>query len=678
MKKRIAIAATLVVFAAFLSGCALNAAGPRTVLDAGWAWSLAPDDASSFRPISRSELSSLERLVPGESGEIWLENRFDVPQPLLGTDASCYLGRITMADRVWINGVFVGGEGVFDPDGFSEWNRTRLYRIPSNLLSEGGNTMLIRVRVDHEGSLPSVPFIGGHSDTAFAALSETFWNSTINLLIAAVMLVVGCYHLFLYAMRRKDFENLLFACINILTAIYLSNFFLGEIPGFPPAGWSFLAFQKIVANALPFPLAFMTGSFVRVFLGRSERRPIFAVRLALLAIPLAVIFLAPDYGSLRLMRGWTQLFLLPPIFYVLFMAFSSRRNRNEDAPALLWGLSPLAFFIVLDIVLHEVFKLYNLPYITSLGWQMVVLSLLFVLAHRFSIARTGIEVLNESLERKVDERTAELSDANARLSETNGELVAARARAERDMAMAAFVQRSFFLGRAPSVSGWDIAFEFVPMSGVSGDLYDFYTAGNELDGAALFDVSGHGIASGLVTMLARNVLFREFRGGKEAPLADVMARIDRALIAEKGTIENYLTGVLLRFSGNRVEYVNAGHPDALVRSGRNGIVQAVRIGERGPKGRMIGIEGLSDGFGAIGFTMNPADALLLYTDCLVESRNAEGAEFGSARLEASFSRSDGDSARSMLDGLLSDFRSFTEGVPLNDDLTVIVIRKTGK
>lgn len=673
--KSIAIAATLAVFAVFFSGCGLNAAGPRVVLDTGWTWSLAPDGASSFRPISRAGLLSLERLVPRESGDIWLENRFVVPQSLLGTDASCYLGRITMADRVWINGVFVGGEGSFESDRFSEWNRTRLYRIPSNLLSGGENTMLIRVRVDHEGSVVSTPFIGTWSEARFVALSETFWNSSVNMLIAAVMIVVACYHFFLYAMRRKDRENLLFALINLFTAVYLSNFFLTELPGMPPDRLSFLAFQKIVANALPFVLSFMMCSFVKVMLARSERRSVSLARFVCLAVPLAAIFFAGDYGALRLMRGWTQLFLLPPVFYVLYMAFDSLLKKNEDAPVLLWGLSPLAVSILLDIGLHEGLKLYNVPYITSLGWQMVVLSLLFVLAHRFANARTGIEVLNLTLEEKVEDRTRELSNANLLLTETNNDLVEARAKADRDMKMAAFVQQSFFARKPPTVSGWDLSFVFLPMSGVSGDLYDFYTDGDALNGVGLFDVSGHGIASGLVTMLAKNIIFREFREGLDDLLPEVMSRIDRKIISEKGTVENYLTGLLLRMKGNRVEYVNAGHPDLLFRSGKSGRVQAVRVDGKDPKGRMIGIDGLSDGFGAIGFSMSEGDSLLLYSDCLAEARNSTGEEFGPDRIMEVFSRSGTGSADDRLGSFLAEFRNFTGSVPLNDDLTVIVLSK---
>ena len=63
---------------------------------------------------------------------------------------------------------------------------------------------------------------------------------------------------------------------------------------------------------------------------------------------------------------------------------------------------------------------------------------------------------------------------------------------------------------APKNDAWDIAFEFIPMSGVSGDLYDFYVSEGEITGLTLCDVSGHGIASGLVTMIARSVFFRNF------------------------------------------------------------------------------------------------------------------------------------------------------------------------
>jgi sigma-B regulation protein RsbU (phosphoserine phosphatase) len=78
------------------------------------------------------------------------------------------------------------------------------------------------------------------------------------------------------------------------------------------------------------------------------------------------------------------------------------------------------------------------------------------------------------------------------------------------MDMASNVQATLFPPTPPEVNGWDIAFVFRPMAGVSGDMYDFYTEGDTLNGVALFDVSGHGIASGLITMIARTVFQRNF------------------------------------------------------------------------------------------------------------------------------------------------------------------------
>lgn len=40
----------------------------------------------------------------------------------------------------------------------------------------------------------------------------------------------------------------------------------------------------------------------------------------------------------------------------------------------------------------------------------------------------------------------------------------------------------------------------------------------------------------------------------------------KAIIKEKGSIENYMTGIILRINDNVVEYVNAGHTDVLVKN----------------------------------------------------------------------------------------------------------------
>jgi len=668
-----------VILVVLLSGCAGGLEATRVNLDDGWMWSLDNDGADSFKPLDASQLSSLELLLENKNGLIWLKHEFRLSPELESVSLSVYLGRITMADRAWLNGVYLGGEGSFADDSFSEWNKARLYPLPSSALDpDRVNTLLLQIRVDSEGAIVSNPFIGTREDARFAALTETFWNSTVNLLCAAIMIIIGGYHFLLFIKRPVERENLLFSIMNFLTAIYLTNFFLTELPGMPLPGMSFLWFQKIVANAIPFGMAYIVTSFIKEFLGRKEGRAVRIVRLACLVIPLVAVFVAPDYGTLRGMRGLTQLFIFPPLLYILYMAIHSLIHKNREAGALLWGLSPLALSVVLDIGLHQGLKLYNLPYITSLGWQMVIISFLFVLANRFAGARTAVEELNVNLEKKVNERTFELSEANAQMKRTNDDLEFERDIANKDMKMAAFVQQSFFARKPPVVHGWDIAFAFKPMSGVSGDLYDFYVEHDELHGVSLFDVSGHGIASGLVTMLAKTIIYRQFNEGRTTNLSTVMSTIDRKVIEEKGDIENYLTGMMLRISGDRIEYVNAGHPEMLLRKGSSGIVRPVMIQGKNNKGRMLGIEGLSEGYTTIGFSMADEDALLFFTDCLPDARNGAGEEFGVDRITKAFSASGTGLAADKLDSMMHTFASFIGEVPLNDDLTVIVLQRTNR
>ena len=86
---------------------------------------------------------------------------------------------------------------------------------------------------------------------------------------------------------------------------------------------------------------------------------------------------------------------------------------------------------------------------------------------------------------------------------------------EKEIELAAFVQESFSKRKMPDLESFDIAYYSKAMAGVSGDMYDFYTDDDILEGAGIFDVSGHGISSGLVTMLVRNIFQQEFHQNQQ-------------------------------------------------------------------------------------------------------------------------------------------------------------------
>jgi len=124
-------------------------------------------------------------------------------------------------------------------------------------------------------------------------------------------------------------------------------------------------------------------------------------------------------------------------------------------------------------------------------------------------------------------RTQEISRKNRLLQEQ--QLIH-----DRDMHMAELVQKSFYASKAPHTACWDCAFVFKPMASVSGDVYDFYYNGKgELAGTTLFDVSGHGVASGLVGILSKYLAEQVFSAHASKPLDKLLRQFNAELTKEK-------------------------------------------------------------------------------------------------------------------------------------------------
>jgi serine phosphatase RsbU (regulator of sigma subunit) len=281
-----------------------------------------------------------------------------------------------------------------------------------------------------------------------------------------------------------------------------------------------------------------------------------------------------------------------------------------------------------------------------------------------------LEIIVHAIERCIE---------RARLIKENREYRESLERAkvifDRDMRMAVNVQKNYLPRKAPESDEWEIAFEFRPMAGVSGDFYDFYEKAGKIAGVSLFDVSGHGIASGLVTMIAKSVVFRGFTSMAAQPLKRVMESINLDLINEINSMDNYLTGVLLRFSGSHIEYVNAAHPPLLHRHA-TGAVEQVGISSGYQSGRFLGISSLSGEYEQYSFDVSRDDMLLLYSDCLVESINPKKERFGIGKVSDFLSAVNPTySCRKIIQGLIEEFNSYLDTEELPDDLTVILIKR---
>jgi serine phosphatase RsbU (regulator of sigma subunit) len=168
-----------------------------------------------------------------------------------------------------------------------------------------------------------------------------------------------------------------------------------------------------------------------------------------------------------------------------------------------------------------------------------------------------------------------------------------------------------------------------PAYDVAGDAFDYAFDADVLS-AAVFDAVGHDLASSVLTSVAVGA-YRHARR-RELDLAPTAAEIDDVLRAQFPEF-SFVTAALTQIdvSTGAVRWLNAGHPrPLLLRDGR--VVRTLAGAPRPP----LGIPRADPEIGTE--QLEPGDALLLFTDGMVEARSPEGQAFGFDRFADFFGR----------------------------------------
>ncbi len=247
-----------------------------------------------------------------------------------------------------------------------------------------------------------------------------------------------------------------------------------------------------------------------------------------------------------------------------------------------------------------------------------------------------------------------------------------RLRMKQELEYAREIQLSMLPREAPRVGGLDMAALSLPATEVGGDYYDYFSLGDGRLAIVIGDVTGHGVASGLVLSGVRsslNLLSDEL----ERP-AEVLNRLNR-MLKRTSTPRMLMTlgvAVLDRARGE-VTVASAGHPPPLLVRQRHGKVVEVGHGAL-PLGAMETATYASENA-----PIESGDTLLLYSDGLVEAVNASGREYGYPRLAELLLRAaaDGCDARAIRDAILRDVWDYKGEVDQADDVTMVVVRVDG-
>jgi sigma-B regulation protein RsbU (phosphoserine phosphatase) len=231
---------------------------------------------------------------------------------------------------------------------------------------------------------------------------------------------------------------------------------------------------------------------------------------------------------------------------------------------------------------------------------------------------------------------------------------------QKELRLARSIQLSILPGAFPQSSDFRVAARYVPMTSVAGDLYDFVAASDRQVGLFIADVSGHGIPAALIASMVKMAAISQ-RGVSAHP-AQLLAGMNAALCGN--TQGQFVTAayVYLDAETSQLRYGAAGHPAMLLL--RNGSV--TEIVENGL------LLAASDHavYTEKALALEPGDRLLLYTDGLIEARNAEGELFGEEALIALLRDTGGKTPDEAADRMIASAQQWAR--LQDDDLTVLV------
>lgn len=243
----------------------------------------------------------------------------------------------------------------------------------------------------------------------------------------------------------------------------------------------------------------------------------------------------------------------------------------------------------------------------------------------------------------------------------------------KEIKLASVVQQNFFRLEPIDFDDWEVAYYNQPMAAVSGDLFDIYHRQNNIDGIGIFDISGHGLASGLVTMLVKNIIHQEFYKITDTDLAEILSRINTRIIQEKADIENYLTGILVRIGSDKIELVNAGHPFPILYKSKQ--KECFFVERLTSSIGVIGMSGMTASYKSQFVRMDPGDELILYTDGITDMENDKKITFGKDNLIASIKKNVNATVKQQILNISKDILNFKASVPSNDDVTMMILRR---
>ena len=238
-------------------------------------------------------------------------------------------------------------------------------------------------------------------------------------------------------------------------------------------------------------------------------------------------------------------------------------------------------------------------------------------------------------------------------------------RIERELELAATIQRDILPKKIPEGGGIDIATLSRPARQVGGDYHAFVDRGGVMT-MMVADVSGKSMPAALLVSALHAAVQLLFAEGRE--LGDIATELNKHI--HRWSAENkFVTMIMVSIDRENdiLEYVNAGHNPAYVVSGG-------KIEELKSHGLPIGIMAQSR-YMTQRRPFLPGSAIVLYSDGITEAENVAGDEFENGRFEVLLRENLDATPAELRDRIAQSVDAFVGDAPQKDDQTLVIARR---
>jgi sigma-B regulation protein RsbU (phosphoserine phosphatase) len=237
-----------------------------------------------------------------------------------------------------------------------------------------------------------------------------------------------------------------------------------------------------------------------------------------------------------------------------------------------------------------------------------------------------------------------------------------------EIILGAEVQQSILPRSIPKIAGFEFAARMQPAKVIAGDYYGFIELSERRTAIIIADVSGKGVAAGLLMPSIEVALRMEAR--KTPATGDLLCTFNNVVhqITDGRRFISLFYGELCHHPQS-LQYANAGHnPPLLIRATED----STFLAEGGP---VLGVLPGAD-YKTDVVSLRMGDVLILFTDGIVEAENADGEEYSVNRLASLVRSKLGVGANALIDEIFASVAEFRGPVAQLDDMTVVVVRVT--